>query len=184
MSTDSLQWPAAQQPKIVESYPEQREGKFDTQFDVILMSIAGSQISSTSNSVDRRPKGIMITGAEPYPGLDGYLQVHSHWQEDVKVRFDILSKANRKANELAAWWHRTLLFYAHYMKFFMARGVNDFRFVERLADQTNKEYGQTLYCRPLIYQLRLELDILTKVKTLDRINLHQDGSVSTLSSDG
>ena len=176
LAAQTLEWPSQNQPKLVEEYPAQREGEFDTSFDIILMSLAGSHVSSTSNRRDQRPKGIEEVSRIPYPGLTGYLQVRSKWEEDVQVRFDVLSKSNRKANELAMWWHRTLVVYAQSLKFFMARGVNDFRFAERLADQTTKEYGQTLYCRPLLYTLRLELDILTKCKTLDQINMRLGSS--------
>ena len=177
-------WPADLQPKLVESYPAEREGAFDNRFDVILPAVESACIASTSNTTDRRPKGIQLAASEPYPGLTGYLQNRYKWQEECTIRFDILSKSNRGANQLSWWWHQTLLTYAHSEKFFLARGISDFRFSERQADATSKEYGQTLYKRPLLYSMRLELDFVSKIKTLDQIRLHGPDGVRVIEHDG
>ena len=171
----AMQWPEADRPILVKSFPKVREGSFDTKFDVILFHIMGCETASTSNTRDCKPKGLWLYKTAPHPTKAGYQLVHYGWQEAVTVEFQVLAKANERADELVDWFHRMLMLYVHGMKFFQARGINEFRFQNRLEDTMSKEYGQELYSRPLRYTLRLELFDVAEAKTLDTINISVNG---------
>lgn len=173
-----MRWSDQDKPVLVEDYPREREGGgYDTKFDVILMNIEGSApppVASAASRIGGTGTGRAIgfkSVIEEHPEKNGYRLVKRMWAEELIVQFLIHSKSNRRANELAAWFHRTLILYAHSMQFFRSRGINWFRFHQRLADAKTKEYGQELYLRPLQYALRLELIDTAEIKTLDSIEL-------------
>jgi hypothetical protein len=175
---DSMQWPEKDRPVLVKAFPRNRtsQGGFDTNFDVILFRLLHSAPASTSNSAVRQPKGIWRKEISKHPVKAGYQLVETGWWEQVAVEFQVLAKANQRADELVNWFHRMMMLYAHQMQFFRARGVNDLRFVQRLEDTTTKEYGQELYVRPLQYTLRLELLDKAEVKVMETVGLTVNGS--------
>lgn len=174
LALDVASWPEGR-PVLVEQYPLLREGSFDHSFDVILYHLVHSETASTSNDGSRKPKGWWGYSRRPHPTKARYALVHSWWQESVVVDFTVLAKSASRANQLADWYHRTVLLYAHGMKFFQARGVNELRFLERLEDRTTKDYGQELFARPLRYSLRLELSDITEVKLLEEVSIAVNG---------
>lgn len=171
----SIQWPESDKPVLVQEFPKERNGEFDKRFDVILYRLVRSEIASTANDRDRKPKGLSQYFEEPHPTKAGYKRILLGWQEMVMVEFRVLAKSNRRADELVTWFHRTIMLYAHAMKFFQARGVNHLVFVERLEDAMTKDYGQELYVRPLRYALRLELLDVADAKTLEQVSITVNG---------
>lgn len=172
---ESMQWPKADWPILVKSFPKERESKFDTTFDVILFHIVHCQTASTSNMADRRPTGLSRQESILHPTKAGYLQERIGWQEEITVAFDVIAKSNERADELVLWFHRMVMRYAHGMKFFQGRGINYLVFRERLEDVMTKEFGQELYKRPLRYDLRLELFELVEAKLLEDVTIYFDG---------
>jgi hypothetical protein len=177
LDLESMRWPKADQPILVQSYPKAREGAFDSKFDVILYHLVHSEVASTSNGAVRKPKGYWGYDRIKHPTKHGYVLVQATWQEAVTVQFTVLAKSNERANELVDWFHRMVLRYAHGMKFFQARGINYLTFEQRLEDATTKEYGQELYVRPLQYSLRLELMDVGEEKLLDNVAISVNGEI-------
>lgn len=172
----SIQWPPADKPILVQEFPKEREGRFDHQFDVILYRVLHSETATVSNKGVVKPTGIAIRSVENHPEKAGYKRIVLGWQEMVTVEFTVLAKSNRRADELVTWLHRTIMLYAHGMKFFKARGVNYLVFKERLEDKMTKEYGQELYVRPLRYDLRLDLLDVADAKVLESVSITVDGN--------
>lgn len=170
----SIQWPASDKPVLVKEFPKTREGKFDDKFDVILYKVCGSRIASTSNGSPRRPTGLSLLRVVDHPSMAGYKQVMVGWQEEVSVEFTVLAKSNQRADELATWFHRMIMVYAHGMMFFKSRGINYLVFQERLEDSMTKDFGQELYKRPLRYNLRLDLQDTAAAKTWDSLSVRVD----------
>ena len=72
------------------------------------------------------------------------------------------------ANSLAVWFHRFLIRYAYYYKFFEAFGIQQFKFAGRQADKSDTKENQELQIRPLRYSFRLEfLDTFTERQLTD-----------------
>ena len=72
------------------------------------------------------------------------------------------------ANSLAVWFHRFLIRYAYYYKFFEAFGVQQFKFAGRQEDKSDEKENQELQIRPLRYSFRLEfLDTFTERQLTD-----------------
>lgn len=167
----SMQWPKESWPIFVQTFPKEREGKFDTTFDVILFHIVHCETATTSNDRDRKPTGLSAQARQKHPTKAGYIQETIGWQETVTVQFTVIAKSNERANELALWFHRMIMRYAHSMKFFVARGITRLVFKERLEDVMTKDFGQELYKRPLLYDLRLDLFEVVEAKTLDAVSI-------------
>lgn len=156
----------------VEEYPKNKMGEFDHAFDAVLYRVVSSKpagMDRTGNGVI--PKGLMRFNAGPHPTMARYHLVAEGWWENTTVEFQILSKSNATANQIAIWFHRFLMQYAHSMKFFMARGVQNFVFAERLEDDTTKDYGQELYRRRLRYSFRLAFLLNSEAKDLESIHV-------------
>jgi hypothetical protein len=92
----------------------------------------------------------------PMQDLAGYNLATYGWWENNTVLFEIWSKTNSTANQLGLWFHRFMMRYANYYKFFEAYGVKQFRFLKRLEDTTNTQANQELYLRRYTYTFRLE----------------------------
>lgn len=156
--------------KYVEEYPKSREGNgFDHSFDIVLYRVISSRMAEMSRGVT--PKGLFRLESRPAPGKARFHQVIEGWFEDTVVEFQVLSKSNQTANQVAIWLHRCLMEYAHKMKFFYARGVQNFRFVGRLEDEVVKDFGQDLYRRRLQYSFRLIFLLNYEAKDLESIHL-------------
>ena len=175
MKARLMSWPADQIPVFAKEYPRIRDGEFDHKFDVILYHIVEVQAASTSNDGERRPKGWSFTSLGPNRQKAGYATEKAYWEEEVLIQFDVYAKSADRADDLVDWWHRSLLYFAHGLKWFLGRGVNGFRFVRRLEDKMTKEFGQELYHRSLQYTMRLQLSELFDAKLLDDINLAING---------
>jgi len=170
---EATQWPESDRPVLVQDYPREREGKFDTRFDVILYRIAGSEMATLGSTTPLGPSGMFIEDA---PDKTGYKLVKQRWVELVTVEFAVHAKSNRRANELANWFHQFVMLYAFGLKWFKARGVNYFAFAGRTEDRKVVEYGQDLYVRPLLYRLHLELKTVSEAKTLEKVMLRLRGN--------
>jgi hypothetical protein len=177
---DSEAWPESERPRLVADYPREREGKYDTSFDVIVFHIFSSEIASTSRTKDQRPNGFSIFSEEPMPEKTGYKRIRYGWDEETVVQFTVYAKSAERANELVSWLHWTILTYAWGMKFFKARGVNVFEFEKRLEDRTTKDYGQELYVRPLQYRLKLGLRYTAESKLLEQLFVTVNGQALTI----
>lgn len=161
--------------KYVEEYPRSREGNgFDHSFDVITFKVVGAQPDPTT------PRGLRRFDAHPSPNRARYHEVVEGWKENVVVQFEVLSKSNQTANQVAIWLHRVLMQYANAMRFFMARGVQTFRFVARLEDDVTKDFGQDLCRRRLRYSFTLSFLLPAISKDLETLHVE----VSQLNASG
>ncbi len=175
---ESLQVAENDRPVLVEDFPKERLSQFDNSNDwvVILFRVHHSEIAGTSPSgTDRKPKGIWGHDRTPHPTKSGYVLDRSWWWENAVVEFVIVARSNRTANIWCDRFHRFMMDYAFRMQFFRSRGVEDFRFVERLEDQKTQNYGQELESRRLRYRVRLEFRQETEIKALEGLNLTVDG---------
>jgi hypothetical protein len=156
--------------KYVAEYPKSREGAgFDQPFDIVLHRVISSRMADGAGG--RVPKGLSRFDERPAPNKARYHQIIEGWLEDTVVEFQVLSKSNQTANQVAVWLHRCLMEYAYRMKFFLARGVQNFRFVGRLEDDVTKEFGQDLYRRRLQYSFRIIFLLNYEAKDLESIHL-------------
>lgn len=143
-------------PEYVEWFPQERIGKPDTPFEVITFSVLEASLSPVLNDgrVNRNPSG------RP-PSVDktkeGYNRINYGWWEDYTVQFEIWSKSNPTANKLAVWFHKFLIKYNFFYKFFPAYGIQHFKFEKRLADEVEVKEDQEIYKRRLCYSFRLEM---------------------------
>jgi hypothetical protein len=158
-------------PVLTEDYPREREGEFDHSFDVILFTVVSSQMGATDPRQTRRPNGPVLRENRPHPTKARYRLATYAWWEDSIVQFSVLAKSNKRANELATWFHRFLMRYAHAQHYFSARGVSLFRYRARLEDRPNKDFGQELSERRIQYQIRLEFLDSFELKELESVHL-------------
>jgi hypothetical protein len=159
-------------PVLVEDFPKMREGKFDTNLDVVLWRVAGSVMAPTDNSGRRVPNGLRQMGSMDSPTKLGYREVTVGWWELLCSEFQIYSKTNVRANQLAVWFHRFMMQYAFSLRFFKAYGVSYFRFIGRLTDEKTQDFGEELYVRKLRYEARISLNNVMDAKTLESIDLY------------
>jgi len=165
--------PANWNLNYVEEYPRSKSSEgFDHSFDVVTFKV----VSSAFAGVDRTgkgtiPKSLRRFHSQPHPTKARYHLVTEGWQENVVAEFQVLSKSNQTANQMAIWFHRFLLQYAYSMRFFQSRGIENFVFVERLEDDVTKEYGQDLNRRRLRYAFRLAFLVTYESKDLESIHV-------------
>ena len=154
-------------PVYVETFPKERLSEPDTAFDVILFHVVTGEMAPTSNDGATVPRSPMLRNVTKIPtqaGYSGAVRV----VENYTVEFEVWSKTNSVANSLAVWFHRFLIRYAYYYKFFEAFGVQQFKFVGRQADKSDTKENQELQIRPLRYSFRLEfLDTFTERQLTD-----------------
>jgi hypothetical protein len=149
-------------PVYVHSFPKERlsqpsvPGQPGKPFDVITHHVLDGGMSATSNDGSRVPRAPVLREKKPHPDKTGYALCTTGWWEDATVVFTIWSNSNENADELTVWFHRFMMRYAYFYGFFQARGIQQFRFVKRLEDDTEDREGQELYRRYLAYSLRLE----------------------------
>lgn len=165
-------------PVLVEDFPKMREGQFDTDLDVILWRVAGSEMAPTDNSGRRVPNGLREMGSMQSPMKSGYREVTVGWWELLCSEFQIYSKTNKRANELAVWFHRFIMQYAFSLRWFKAYGVSYFRFVGRGPDEKTQDFGEELYARKLRYEARISLNHVMDAKTLESIDIRLEASGS------
>jgi hypothetical protein len=167
-------------PVLVEDFPKMREGKFDTDLDVILWRVFGSVMAPTDNANRRVPNGLRVMGDVQSPTKLGYREVTVGWWELLCSEFQIYSKTNARANKLAVWFHRFMMQYAFSLRFFKAYGVTYFKFEGRLPDEKTQDFGEELYVRKLRYEARISLQNVMDAKTLEGIDLRVGSPTSEI----
>lgn len=164
--------PGQKAPLLVTDWPKQNNGNFETEFDVIVFHILGSEMAATSPDNRRRvPKGPTPREVKPFPGRERYSLVTFGWWEMLHAQFTIYSLSHARADQLTAWFHTMMMRYTFSLNFFRQRGVDYLHFIGRGEDKFSREYGQELYIRTLKYDARLELLQNFSVKNLEAIAL-------------
>ena len=107
-------------PVYVETFPKERLSEPDTAFDVILFHVVSGEMAPTSNDGATVPRSPMLRNVTRIPSQAGYNLAQYGWWENYTVEFEVWSKSNSVANSLAVWFHRFLIRYAYYYKFFEA----------------------------------------------------------------
>lgn len=163
--------------KLVEDYPKDRQGKFDTAFNVVQWSVEDSMPAGMSrDGYDAVPTRPLVRVIQPSGDKTGYSSTTTAWQEWVTVCFTAYAKTNRGAREIAEWFHLFLIRWAQTFDFFRMRGIQKFQFVRRGKDEETNKYGDNpLYLRPLLYKFRIEVQDQFETKTLDTLNLTVNG---------
>lgn len=160
--------PEGTAPRYEETFPKERLSEPDTAFDVILFHVVTGEMAATSNDGATVPRAPTLRNVTKMPSQAGYNQVQYGWWENYTVEFEVWSKSNSVANTLATWFHRFLIRYAYYYKFFEAFGVQQLKFVGRQADKADTKENQELQIRSLRYSFRLEfLDTFTERQITD-----------------
>jgi hypothetical protein len=155
-------------PVYVETFPKERLSEPDTAFDVILFHVVSGEMAPTSNDGATVPRSPMLRNVARIPSQAGYNLAQYGWWENYTVEFEVWSKSNSVANSLAVWFHRFLIRYAYYYKFFEAFGVQQFKFAGRQEDKSDEKENQELQIRRLRYSFRLEfLDTFTERQLTD-----------------
>lgn len=158
-------------PVLVHEFPRERIAKPDDKFDVVSYRVVSSNMAPTRND-GAMPRGPKLRESKPHPDLAGFnLQVMGWW-ELVQAEFSVWSKSNRNADLVTAWFHNFMMKYAHMYKFFMSRGISNFRFVKRADDDMDRSFGQELYRRRLTYEFRLETLWAVEHKQLTSLDIH------------
>lgn len=147
--------PDSTRPTVVHEFPKERIAKTDDKFDIITFKVANAVMAPTMNN-GASPRSPRLREVRQHPKLAGYNLAVEGWVELVQVEFCIWSKSSRNADLVADWFHTFIRKYAFIYKFFMARGVQNFRFVKRADDDIDHSFGQEVYRRRLTYEFRLE----------------------------
>lgn len=161
--------PPADVPILKESFPRERLGKPDQPFDCITYHVSHGKMSQTSSV--GTPRGVSIRQEQDTPQMTGYKLSTYGWWEDAVVQFRVYSKFPERADILAIWFHKFLIKYAWVYKFFEARGVKNFSYVERLEDDTEEIEQQELHRRRLFYAFRIEYLDTALVRKLDTLSI-------------
>ena len=160
--------PEGTAPRYEETFPKERLSEPDTAFDVILFHVVTGEMAPISNDGATVPRSPTLRNVTKIPTQAGYNLAQYGWWENYTVEFEVWSKTNSVANSLAVWFHRFLIRYAYYYKFFEAFGIQQFKFVGRQADKSDTKENQELQIRPLRYSFRLEfLDTFTERQLTD-----------------
>jgi|SRR5271166_3196129 len=142
-------------PTLVHEFPKERLAKVDDKFDIITFKVGLSEMAPTMKD-GSKPRSPSQRELKAHPTLAGYNLQIVGWWELVQAEFSVWSKSSRNADLVAAWFHGFMVKYAFVYKFFLSRGVNNFRFVKRADDDVDHSFGQELYRRRLTYEFRLE----------------------------
>lgn len=162
--------PDGTKPTLVHEFPKERLAKPDDLFDVITFKVASSEMAPTMND-GSRPRSPVQRETRSHPTLGGYNLQIVGWWELVQAEFTIWSKSSRNSDTVAAWFHQFIVKYAFIYKFFMARGVQHFRFVKRADDDIDQSFGQEVYKRRLTYEFRLETLFAYEPKQLTNVDV-------------
>lgn len=172
------QVPPGSEPVFTHSFPSERltarnQGAGpDQSFDVITHHVFSSGMAALDNAGTRIPFAPMQMGQIPSPVNDGYNQITYGWTESTQVVFTIWSKSNEVADDLANWFHKFLMKYAHMYKYFQSRGVQHLKYEGRLEDDTQTRESQELQRRRLVYSARLQYLDTYEVPVLREIEIH------------
>lgn len=158
-------------PKIVHEFPRERLAITDDPLDVITFKVLKSTMAPTTND-GRAPRSPKQRESKPHPTLKGFNLVTQGWWELVQAEFSVWSKSSRNADSIAYWFHIFMMKYAFIYKYFMSRGVANFRFVERADDDVDHSWNQELYRRRLTYEFRLETLIGEEAKQLTDLTVN------------
>lgn len=157
-------------PILVHEFPKERLAKPDDKFDVITYKITSAVMAPTMND-GSAPRSPRLREVRAHGKLDGFnIQVEGWW-ELVQAEFRIWSKSSRNADLIADWFHTFIRKYAFIYKYFLARGVQNFRFVKRADDDVDQLFGQELYTRRLTYEFRLETLFAVEQKQLTDLDI-------------
>jgi hypothetical protein len=158
-------------PIFVHEFPKERLAEADKPFDIITFKVLDASMAPTMND-GSSPRGPKRRQIREDPKKAGYNLDTYGWWELVQAEFSIWSKSNRNADAITAWFHLFMMKYAFVYKFFMSRGVEQFRFVCRRDDDRDTSYGQEVYRRRLVYEFRLESLFTTEVKQFTELNVN------------
>lgn len=157
-------------PVFVHEFPKERLAQTDQPFDIITFKVHEATMAPTMND-GSKPRSPKLRQVKDYPKLEGFsLEVYGWW-ELVQAEFTIWSKSSRNADAITAWFHYFMMKYAFVYKFFMSRGVENFRFVRRADDDRDTSYQQEVYRRRLIYEFRLESLFTAEQKKLTELDI-------------
>lgn len=162
--------PEGIKPVFVHDFPKERLKIPDSVFNVITFGVLRAQMAPSSNDGSRVPLGPQFRDSVASGQLYKYNNTTMAWKELVDVQFTCSAHSNKSADILVEWFHAFIMEYAYVQKYFMARGVDRFRFLERSEDKVNDLDGQEIYQRFLKYQIRIEyLKVLLdrQLQTLD-----------------
>jgi len=105
----------------------------------------------------------IITGDPSNPGQVQIL--YSQWF-DNEVKFDIVARTNKRANQLSLWFENMMEVNRH---FFAFRGITKYFMNERKEDSF-KQYGNDSFeCRPYSYFVRTERNYKVTEEALNRL---------------
>lgn len=158
-------------PKFVHDFPKERIAKPDDKFDVISFKVVHGCMAPTLND-GATPRGPRQRESKPHPKQAGFNLLIQGWWELVQPEFCVWSKSSRNADLIAAWFHDFMMRYAFLYKFFLSRGIQNFRFVKRADDDVDLTFGQELYKRKLTYEFRLETLWAIEHKQLTDIDIN------------
>lgn len=162
--------PDGTKPTLVHDFPKERIAKPDDIFDVITFKVASSEMAPTLND-GSKPRNPVQRTIGPHPVLAGFNLQIVGWWELVQAEFTVWSKNSRNADLVTAWFHKFIVTYAFIYKFFMARGVQHFRFVKRADDDVDHSFGQEVYKRRLTYEFRLDTLFAYEPKQLTDVDI-------------
>lgn len=162
--------PDGTKPILVHEFPKERLAKTDDKFDIITFKVAEAVMAPTLND-GSTPRSPRLREVKDHPKLAGFNIAIQGWWELVKIEFSVWSKSSRNADTIAAWFHNFIIRYAFVYKFFLSRGVQNFRFVKRADDDVDHSFGQELYRRRLTYEVRLETLFGVEEKELTDIDI-------------
>lgn len=158
-------------PTLVHEFPKERLLKPDDSFDVITFKVASAEMAPTLND-GSKPRNPSHRESKNHPVLGGFNLETWGWWELVQAEFSIWSKSSRNADLITAWFHGFIVKYAFIYKFFLARGVQHFRFVKRWDDDVDQSFGQELYKRRITYEFRLETLFEYEKKQLTDVDIN------------
>ena len=168
----------------IQEYPKQSTGMYDTRYDVILWELLSSEMAPTSPDGNRVPHGIQLRERIAHPEKRGWLLEVYGWWELLTAKFTVMAKTNRRADEIASWFHKMMMVYGSGHKLFAAHGIYYFRFLRRGNDQRIDSSGQELYTRPLVYEARIEMLTPFEMKSLESLRIQGEGIGMEIPFDG
>lgn len=158
-------------PTLVHEFPKERLAKPDDIFDVITYKVVNGEMAPTMKD-GSKPRSPRQREIKQHPDLTGFNVQIFGWWELVQAEFSIWSKSSRNADLVTAWFHTFMVKYAFLYKFFLSRGVNNFRYVKRADDDLDIHFGQELYRRRLTYEFRLETLFAVEQKQLTDLSIN------------
>lgn len=169
---DEEQVPVETRPLLVREYPKDRTGQFDHRHEVIVYQVFSAVPAGTDpTGRGRVPLSPVLREDKPHPEKKNYRLMTYGWWENVIVEFVVYSKTPLEASRLTTTFHRFMMRYGHFLKYFKAHGVDLFQHISRSDDRTTKDFGQELSSRSLKYQVRLNFQEVYEAKSLEVIQI-------------